>query len=187
MIGRLLGRLLKNRHAGEDKLMWNHPYVRDTPASIHLTSPAFGERTSIPIHYAGEGVGENTSPPLRWRNVPEATEELVVVMEDPDAPLPKPAVHLIVAGISPTLCSVREGWFNEDSPEFPLGRNTLRGIGYAGPRPIPGHGPHRYVFQIYALNARLPFSRVITRKSLLEGMRDKVIARGRLNGIYERK
>jgi Raf kinase inhibitor-like YbhB/YbcL family protein len=187
MIGRLLGRLLKNRHAGEDNLMWNHPVVSDAPMSIRLDSPAFLDKTPIPIRYAGVGVGENISPPLLWENIPERAAELVVVIEDPDAPLPSPVMHVIVAGISPLLSGMKEGEMNDNAAGFLLGRNTLRRLGYAGPRPIPGHGPHRYVFQIYAVSSKLSFRGIVTRTTLLEAMQGKVIARGRLDGIYERQ
>jgi hypothetical protein len=123
---------------------------------------------------------------LFWENVPENTKELVIVMEDPDAPLPNPVVHLIVAGIPPSRNFMAEGEMNLPSSEFLFGRNTLRKFGYAGPRPIPGHGLHRYAFQIYAAKEGLSFSGVITRAILLEAMGGKVIARGRLDGTYTR-
>jgi hypothetical protein len=165
--------------------MWNHPVASDSPVSIQLSSTAFAANSPIPIRYAGEGVGQNVSPPLSWSSFPGATVELIVVMED--APLPSPVVHLIAAGISPSLAGISEGKMNGKASVLLLGRNTLRKFGYAGPRPIPGHGPHRYVFQIYALNAALSFDGILTRAVLLEAMRERVIARGRLDGTYERK
>src|SRR4051812_41288959 len=90
MMGRVLGRLLRGIHAGEKHLAWNDPAVRGAPASIVLTSPSFEAGSCIPKRHAGKGVGENVSPPLSWSGVPPHAAELLVIVEDPDAPLPRP-------------------------------------------------------------------------------------------------
>lgn len=186
MIGHVLGRLLKNVHAGEDKLVWNHPAVHGAPVSLHLSSPAFEPDGPIPVQYAGEGVGKNISPPLRWSNIPTSAVELALVIEDPDAPLPTPFVHLIAVNIPPTLPGMEEGALKVASAEIRLGRGTFGRLGYSGPRALPGHGPHVYVFQLFALSSKLSFSRPPTRQTLLQALPDKIIARGRLNGFFER-
>ena len=56
---------------------------------------------------------------------------------------------------------------------------------YAGPRPIPGHGPHRYRFLVFALDQPIPDA-VATAKALLRQMARGVLARGTLIGTYER-
>jgi len=46
--------------------------------------------------------GREVSPPLSWSAAPEGTAELLLVMEDPDAPMGKPFVHCVAgAGVSP--------------------------------------------------------------------------------------
>jgi phosphatidylethanolamine-binding protein (PEBP) family uncharacterized protein len=55
----------------------------------------------------------------------------------------------------------------------------------AGPRPIPGHGPHHYRFHVFALDRAIPDG-VTTAKALLAGMAGHVLARGALTGTYER-
>jgi hypothetical protein len=57
--------------------------------------------------------------------------------------------------------------------------------GYAGPRPIPGHGPHRYRFLVFALDRPIPDD-VATAKALLKQTAGHVLARGVLTGTYER-
>jgi phosphatidylethanolamine-binding protein (PEBP) family uncharacterized protein len=56
------------------------------------------------------------------------------------------------------------------------------GRGYRGPAPIKGHGPHRYVFQVFAL------AKPITAGSLDSARPRDVLAAagGRLDGFYER-
>jgi Raf kinase inhibitor-like YbhB/YbcL family protein len=187
LIARLLGQLLKNRHAGEEKLLWNHPSVSGVPASITLSSPSFLPNGTIPVRYAGDGVGQNISPALSWTNIPNATAELVLVMEDPDAPLHKPFLHLIAAHIPAALRGVGEGALNNNLPGVLFGPGGFGKVGYSGPRALPAHGPHRYVFQIFAVSQRLSFSATLTIKMLLDALEGKIIARGRLIGIFERK
>jgi phosphatidylethanolamine-binding protein (PEBP) family uncharacterized protein len=56
--------------------------------------------------------------------------------------------------------------------------------GYAGPRPIPGHGPHHYRFHVLVLDEPIP-NHVTAGKALLKQMNGQVIARGILTGTYE--
>lgn len=187
MIERLLGRLLQGRHAGETKLIWNHPSVADVPASIHLSSPAFPADGMLPLRYAGPGVGDNQSPALHWSNLPEETVELVVIMEDPDVPVPNPALHLVASGISPSLGKLNEGALNHSGDSVVLGKGSLGKVGYSGPRALRAHGPHRYVFQIFAVNTALQLREKFSRQTLLETWSGRVIARGRLDGFFERR
>jgi phosphatidylethanolamine-binding protein (PEBP) family uncharacterized protein len=62
---------------------------------------------------------------------------------------------------------------------------SLRNRGYAGPRPIPGHGPHHYRFHVFALDEPIP-NAVTTAKALLKQMAGHVLANGTLTGTYER-
>lgn len=89
MIGSILGKILKNRRAGESKLIWNNHAVSAVPATVQLSSPTILPGRAIPIRYAGPGVGENISPPLLWSNIPVGAQEIVLVIEDQDAPLSK--------------------------------------------------------------------------------------------------
>jgi phosphatidylethanolamine-binding protein (PEBP) family uncharacterized protein len=66
-----------------------------------------------------------------------------------------------------------------------LGRGGLRHFGYAGPRPVPGHGPHRYAFQLFALDQGLDQSPGISPRALSQAMDGHVIARARLTGTFE--
>jgi Raf kinase inhibitor-like YbhB/YbcL family protein len=180
----LLGRVLRNRRAGDAKLAWNQPGL-EAPDTITLTSPAFDDGGEMPVSSAGKGVGANVSPPLAWRGVPDDVAELVLIVEDPDAPLPKPVVHLALAGIPPEMTAFAEGDLNEGGP-YGNGRGSFGRSGYGGPRPVPGHGAHRYVFQLYALSRRLGLRPGATPKSIVGAMHAAVLARGRLDGTYER-
>ena len=68
-----------------------------------------------------------------------------------------------------------------------FGKGSFGGRGYRGPTPVPDHGPHTYVFQLFALAAPLPRDRAsLSRAQLAKAMSGIVLARGRLDGTYER-
>jgi Raf kinase inhibitor-like YbhB/YbcL family protein len=183
-VAKLLGRLLKRRRAGTDRLAWNDPGLA-APETITVTSTAFASGEPMPARYAATGVGANVSPPLAWQAVPAGAVELVLVVEDPDAPLRNPIVHAVVAGIPATERGFAEGALNAGQP-FGTGAGTLGRVGYHGPRPVPGHGPHAYVFQLFALDTANLIPPGSKPQQVLAAIRGHVIARGRLIGTYER-
>ena len=105
-------------------------------------------------------------------------------MEDRDAPLPRPIAH-VLAVLPPDLPELAEGALGTDGT-VRFGRNSLGHSEYDGPRPVPGHGPHTYVFQLFALGKPLTLGPSFTRRDLLAAMRGAVLAQGRLDGTYER-
>lgn len=181
-----LGVLLRNRRAGEQSLTWHRPELQ-ADASITVTSPAFEHGAPIPERYCGRLRGTNVSPPLEWSAPPPGTEELVLIAEDPDAPTRRPAVHVLTVGIAPSLQSISEGALVHPSPVRGLrhGRAALGRRGYAGPLPVRSHGPHHYVFQLYALDVLLEMPESFSLKDVVAAMQGHVIARGRLDGTYE--
>jgi Raf kinase inhibitor-like YbhB/YbcL family protein len=188
MLSRSLGRLLRGVHAGETHLAWNQAATARAPDSITLTTDAFPAGGTIPVRHAGRGVGDNISPALRWSNPPAGTAEWVLIMQDPDAPLPQPFVHLIAYDISAEVTELPEGALSTSSGRARVGRNTFGSSGYAGPRALPGHGPHRYVFQLFALDRCLGgFTKPPSLKTLLKAMQGSVVARARLDGLFEQK
>ena len=54
------------------------------------------------------------------------------------------------------------------------------------PDPPPGHGLHRYVFQIFALSRRHDFSESPGRGEVIKAARSHGIAKGVLIGTYKR-
>src|SRR6201996_883734 len=154
------------------------------PIAITVTSPAFTDGGVLPTSSAGKGVGDNTSPPLRWDPLPPETRQAVLIIDDVDVPLPRPLLHT-VAVIDPGLGGVAEGSLQPGSPQIRFVRADLGHHGYAGPRPIPGHGPHHYRFHVFALDEPIAAG-ITSAKALLAAMRGHVLARGVLTGTYER-
>lgn len=178
-----LGRMLRGVRAGAHR----SPLAGgafDGPTTITVTSTAFADGGAMPASSAGKGVGDNTSPPLRWAGTPPGARQLALVIDDVDVPLPRPLVHT-AAVIEPSVDGVAVGALRPGCAGIRFLRADLGHHGYAGPRPIPGHGPHRYRFHVFALDAVLPDT-VTTAKGLLAAMRGHVLARGTLTGTYER-
>src|SRR5258708_29089067 len=121
----MIGRALRLIRAGDKHLAWNDPALAAAPVTIRLTSPAFQDGGAIPIRYAGNGVGENISPALSWSGVPEEAAELVLIMQDPHAPLPRPVVNLIATRLLPDPAGPAQGTQAASAPHDTLGRPSL--------------------------------------------------------------
>ena len=62
----------------------------------------------------------------------------------------------------------------------------FRQLGYSGPRALPGHGPHCYVLQLFALGERSGLAHGAGRGELVAALKGKLLARGTLEGTFER-
>lgn len=188
-VERFLGRLFRRVHASDRDLIWNDARLGEAPTTISLASAAFADGAAMPARYAGTRAGgDNLSPPLDWSGIPNGTAELVLVMQDPDAPLPRPVVHLIARGLAPDRRGLPEGALAPGrDAAIAFGRGAFGRIGYAGPGPVRGHGPHRYVFQLFALARPLSLAGEADLATLAAAMAGTVLARGKLVGTYERK
>ena len=178
-----LGHLLRNRRAGEDSLTW-HARGLDAPELLSITSPDFADGEPMPKRTAGRPVGDNVSPALEWSGVPPEARQLVLVVEDRDVPFSRPIVHA-VARLEPARTGLTAGDLVAGAAHGD-GIISFRQKGYHGPRPIPGHGPHAYVFQLYALDRPIPGDATLRPATVVDAMRGHVVARGRLTGTYER-
>ncbi|MCV7412103.1 phosphatidylethanolamine-binding protein [Mycobacterium florentinum] len=179
----LLGRLLRGVRAGAQRGPLSGSGF-DAPESITVTSAAFTDGAAMPSSSAGKGVGDNNSPHLRWDGLPPATRQTVLIVDDVDVPLPRPLLHT-VAVIDPTVDRVAAGALQPGTAGIRFIRADLGHRGYAGPRPIPGHGPHHYRFHVFAIDVAIPES-IASAKALLAAMSGHVLARGTLTGTYER-
>lgn len=66
------------------------------------------------------------------------------------------------------------------------GRNDFGVVGYRGPCPPPGHGRHRYVFRLHALEAELDLRPGAGAAELERALAGRVLATAELVGLYER-
>lgn len=181
-----LGRLLRGIRAGERHSLANNPALNGVPEEITLESTWFSNNGHMPLRSAGNDVGDNISPPFTWRDIPAETVELAIVMEDIDAPMPRPVVHMIAYGISPDRTGMAEGALADGAKDVLFGKSTLGTLGYSGPRPLSAHGRHRYAFYILALTGHATFQSHPKLTEFTKKIMGKVVAYGHLVGEYER-
>jgi Raf kinase inhibitor-like YbhB/YbcL family protein len=143
-----------------------------------LESGAFEHAQPIPKRHTCDG--EDVSPPLHWTNVPEEARSLVLLLDDPDAPSGI-FTHWIAWGLDPATGALGEG---EATPSE--GRNDFGSVGYRGPCPPPGHGRHRYVFRLYALERDLDLDSGAGKAELEQAIEGHVVTMAELVGTYER-
>jgi Raf kinase inhibitor-like YbhB/YbcL family protein len=116
---------------------------------MEISSSAFNSNGIIPVDYTCDGA--DRSPPLQWAEPPEGTRSFVLIVDDPDAPSGV-FRHWGAYDLPKDLRQLATGAGNQESAEFRQGQNDFGRIGYGGPCPPRGHGPHRYRFRLLALD-----------------------------------
>ena len=182
----LIGRGLRAVRPGMDRIVSSRAGVRDAPMSIILESPTFATKDSIPRRFTADGDGLRSSPPLRWSNVPDEAQTLVLIVEDADSPTPQPLVHAIVTGLAATRNQIAENELVAAASNLALGKNSYLKVGWMPPDPPPGHGPHRYVFQLFALDHVPEIGDRPGRSAVVNAVAGHTLARGLLVGTYTR-
>lgn len=150
---------------------------------MKLESPAFKNNQMIPEKFTCDG--SDVSPVLEWMEIPEKTKSLVLICDDPDAPVGT-WVHWVFYDIPPDVRGLPE---NVGSDEHPAcggtqGRSDFGVIGYGGPCP-PG-GTHRYFFKLYALDALLKLAPGSRKNEVVKAMEGRIVDRTELIGLYKR-
>lgn len=152
--------------------------------ALELKSIAFENGKSIPASYTC--TDEDRSPPLSWENLPVGTESLVLICDDPDAPVGN-WVHWVLYNIPPGAKGLPDSLPHRGTlPDRSLqGLNDFKKIGYGGPCPPPG-APHRYFFKLYALDKRLDVGAGLKKMDVLRAMEGHVIEKAVLMGTFRR-
>jgi Raf kinase inhibitor-like YbhB/YbcL family protein len=182
-----LGHALRHQRAGLEKISFQRLPLRSGQGAVAVRSLAFVDHAQIPTRYTADGIG--CSPPLQWMGVPATAHSLVLIVEDADAPMPSPLVHAIAVDLLGIDGALHEGALNDTGDAdatLRLGRNSFLGTGWLPPDPPPGHGPHRYAFQVFALTDGPAFEGHPGRDTVIEALTTRAIASGCLIGTYER-
>ncbi|MFZ3118267.1 MAG: YbhB/YbcL family Raf kinase inhibitor-like protein [Variovorax sp.] len=183
----VIGHALHGVRAGLDEVVFNTLGLREGMASIALTSLAFADHAPLSARYTADG--EGLSPPLQWTGLPGGAASLVLLVEDADSPTPHPLVHAIVVGLPAEDGALAEGALpsaDHEGTGLHVGRNSYLQAAWLPPDPPPGHGVHRYAFQIYALRTVPVFSDSPGRDELIDALRAHAMASGLLIGTCER-
>lgn len=184
-----VGHVLRDRRAGLDKIALNRSGLRTGQGLLQVESLAFTDHGPLPARYTADG--ERISPPLHWQGVPAEAASLALIVEDADAPTPEPLVHAIVVGLPAADGHLQEGALDSpghDAAEDQLkeGRNSFLRQGWLPPDPPPGHGEHRYVFQLFALGPGVDFKGTPSRDDVLAAVQTHGLASGMVTATYER-
>lgn len=183
----VIGHALHSVRAGLDETVFNTLGLREGMASLALTSLAFADHAPLPARYTADG--EGLSPSLQWTGVPADAASLVLLVEDADSPTPSPLVHAIVVGLPTGDGALAEGAMpsaDNEGAGLHVGRNSYLQAAWLPPDPPPGHGVHRYAFQLYALRAVPVFSETPGRDEVVDALREHAMASGLLIGTCER-
>jgi Raf kinase inhibitor-like YbhB/YbcL family protein len=151
------------------------------PDNIEFSTPSFKNGGAIPKALTCDGAGK--PPTIVWRALPAGSIELVLVVEDPDAP-DGVFTHWTAWGISASSGAglAPDGRFPAGLKE---GKNSAGKVGWTPPCPPKGDAAHHYTFSFYALNKGItlaPGASPDAVKAVLKG----ALGRGTFSGTYKR-
>ena len=169
--------------------------AQDAPETISVTSSAFDHHGMVPE--SNSAYGENVSIDLAWADLPEGTQQLALICDDPIVVeigmMEQPFVHWVMYNIPASASGLPAGLPSDATLEMEglegavNGLNGLGRSGYFGPRPPANGQLHAYHFRVYALDDSLNLEPGLGKAELLDAMNGHVLATGMLMGHYERK
>jgi Raf kinase inhibitor-like YbhB/YbcL family protein len=132
----------------------NDPFAR-LPEAAGFTVTSTSVTEGAPLA-AEQMSGSDVSPQLSWSGAPEGTKSYAVTVYDPDAPTGSGFWHWAVADIPATVTELSAGVGDKTGSDLPAGAyqlpNDAREARFIGAAPPAGHGPHRYVTVVHALD-----------------------------------
>lgn len=148
---------------------------------LQLKSPAFLEQGQIPAKYTCDGYDVNINPLLQISDVPEGTQSIVLIVDDPDTPRGD-WTHWLLWNIPAQTSQIVEDEIPVGSVQ---GKNDFGRNEYGGP--CPPSGTHRYQFKLYALDIQLNLDVNTGKKKLEKAMQGHILDQALLVGLYKRK
>ncbi|GKT46704.1 UPF0132 membrane protein [Colletotrichum spaethianum] len=191
--------LFKNARGRDDKSFYTLPaFASHAEQTITVTSPDCGASpATLGPEYIHEGGGR--IPGLSWTapsDLEPKVKQWLIVVEDPDAPLPTPICHGIYGGIASETRQVNAQDFEVEDENISLLKGGFhwgkgrRDVVYLPPRPLLNHGPHRYFFEVVALSEPLDKQMLearATKEQVAEAIVGKVLGWGMWVGSCERR
>jgi len=151
--------------------------------AFQLVTPAFSQGAAILRQHTCDGA--DVSPALEWSGEPAASKSFTLIVDDPDAPVGT-WTHWLLYDIPPSAHSLPQGV--KPGQAGLSGVNDFGKLGYGGPCPPKGHGPHRYFFRLYAVDVpSLGLKAGANRSQLDRALAGHVLADAQYMGHYERK
>lgn len=149
-----------------------------------LTSDDFADGETLPeaqVYAHG-----NRSPHLAWAGAPEGTKSFAITCYDPDAPTGSGFWHWTVANIPAGVTELPAGG---PVPAGAVeGRTDYGPPGFGGAAPPAGHGPHRYIFTVFAVDVeRLDVTPDNSGAIFGFNLHFHTLAKAQLTGVYENR
>ena len=134
----------------------------------------------------------NVSPHLKWSGAPEGTKSFAITCYDPDAPTGSGFWHWTVANIPADVTELEAGAGSPGNGDLPSGaiqgRTDFGQPGFGGAAPPEGHGPHRYIFTVFAVDVeRLDVNADNSGAVYGFNLHFHTLAKASITGIYENK
>jgi len=146
--------------------------------NMKITSSAFENNGYIPKKYTCQG--EDVNPPLDFADIPKEAKSLVLIVDDPDAPMGT-WTHWTIWNMEPDLRKIEENSIPENSVS---GMNSSGKNGYQGP--CPPSGTHRYFFKIYALDGNISLKSSASKADVEKAISGHIVDYGELVGLYKK-
>lgn len=156
--------------------------------AFSLVSPDFRDGDRLPQWTrSGTAGGEDRSPTLHWEDPPSGTRSFAITVWDPDAPVDGGWWHWAVVDLPATVRSLPADAGTPEAALLPPGAvtlpNQLQERRFQGAAPPAGHGEHRYLFRLSALDVeRLELPANCTPAMLAEILPTHEVARAQLKG-----
>jgi Raf kinase inhibitor-like YbhB/YbcL family protein len=145
---------------------------------MKIISSSFENNSKMSSVYTCDN--KNINPPLEFVDVPESAKSLVLIVDDPDAPMGT-WVHWVVFNIDPKVRKIEENSIPQGGIEC---MTSFGKAGYGGP--CPPSGTHRYLFKLYALDKVLNLDSNSDKIQVENAMKNHVIEKAELIGLYSR-
>ena len=154
-------------------------------APLSIQSTSFSDGGTIPLAQIGPdtscGKGQERSPQISWKNLPEGTRSVALVMFDPDGAKGLGVVHWVAYNIDARRGELAEGV----SEGITIGKNVKGATAYRGPCPPAGDNPHHYALTLIATDLApdaLPAG--LDRDGLLKALQGHALGGQSIVGLY---
>lgn len=154
--------------------------------SFLINSADFKDGETIPRKISCDG--DDLSPELSWSAPPAGTKSFAMLVEDPDAPSGT-FIHWIIYDIPADWNGLRRGMTSKDGAEQGIkqGVTDFGNTGWGGPCPPRGHGKHRYIFTLKALDiSTLGLPNGVKKSAFDKALKGHMLGETKITGVYER-
>ncbi|GIU69332.1 MAG: hypothetical protein KatS3mg002_0568 [Candidatus Woesearchaeota archaeon] len=162
---------------------YNSSYNKSIPQSevynMRIYSPEFNDNSMIPKKFTCQG--QDINPQLLFEDIPENAKTLVLIMDDPDAPMGT-WVHWVLFNIPSDVTGIPEDSVPDNAVQ---GLNSWSKNNYGGP--CPPSGTHRYFFKLYAIDTELALDDTATKKDVEQAMQGHIIEKAEYVGLYKKE